>query len=187
MTEVVGRILLISALLGAAPASAEVTIERTDWQLALQMRRQKRIYHDISQWLFPPSLQVKLRPRALVVLANKSGKAETAVLLRYSITPRLRRIGTSEEGIWTVPLVVEERRIPNLKGGQTKKIPLYLNRISFGAYLKRMYRAGYWPDALRIEVMVEPKPGETFEKRLRRSVLPILWKASAAKDRAHSP
>lgn len=183
----VGKILLFSALLGAAPVSAEVTIDRMNWQLALQMRKQKRIYHDISQWLFPPSPKVKTRPRALVRLSNKSGKAETAVLLRYSITPRLRRIGTSEKGLWMVPFVVEERRIPNLKGGQSKDIPLYLNRVAFGAYLKRMYRAGYWPDALRVEVMIEPKPGETFSKRLRRAVLPILWKASAAKDLSHSP
>ncbi len=184
---IVGRILLFSVLLGAAPASAEVTIERLNWQLALQMRKQKRIYHDISQWLFPPSPKVKLRPRALVKIANKSGKAETAVLLRYSITPRLRRIGESEEGLWMVPFVVEERRIPNLKGGQAKEIPLYLNRVAFSAYLKRMYRAGYWPDAFRVEVMIEPKPGETFTKRLERSVLPILWKVSAANGRSQSP
>jgi len=95
------RTLVVCAAVfaGAVPQlGAEVSIKDVGWQLALQVRKQKRNYHDIESWLFPPSQTVKLKPRAVVTLANSGDKTENAVLLRYSFSARLRRIGEPGDG-----------------------------------------------------------------------------------------
>lgn len=161
-----------------------MTIADVDWQLALQVRKKRRVYHDIQRWLFPPSPNMKLRLRAVVSLANDSPRPESAVLLRYAFSARLRRIGKDEKGTWTLPFVLEERRIPKIGGDTTKSYPLALNRVALRSYLKRMYRSGFWPDAFRVRVMVEPRAGESFRDRYREEQLPVIWRAG---DREESP
>ena len=121
--------------------------------------------------------------RAMVTLYNRGPENETALLLRYAFSARLKKIdGGSADGDWTVPFVVDERRIPLLRGHKTKPVPLQLNRVALKAYLKRMYRAGYWPDAFRVRVVVDPRAGETFSKRIREKTLPIIWKTSVTRE-----
>ena len=95
---------------------------------------------------------------------------------------RLRKIGDEAEGTWTVPFIVEEKRIPKVRADALLKTPLNLNRVALGSYLRRMYHAGYWPDAFRVQVMVEPRPGESLEDRISDKTLPVAWKAASARE-----
>lgn len=161
----------------ASPALAEVVLVDLGWQFAIQIKKQRRKYHDIEAWIFPPSSKRKVRVRAMATLHNKSGSDERAVLLRYAFSARLKRVGKRGEGIWTIPFVVEERRIPRIRGGAKLPVELYLNRVAFDAYIKRMNRAGFWPDAFRVKVMIEPRGGETLENRILETTLPVIWKS----------
>ncbi|MFC1678673.1 hypothetical protein ACFL2T_00435 [Elusimicrobiota bacterium] len=171
--------VLIASFAFVADARTEVTITDIGWQLALQVKKKRRAYHDIERWLFPPSPNVKLRPRAVVSLTNKNPRAESAVLLRYSFSARLRKIGEDEPGIWTLPFLLEERHIPRIAANTTKEFPLALNRVALGSYLKRMYRSGHWPDAFRVRVMVEPRAGEGFKDRFGEKLLSVVWRSNA--------
>lgn len=166
----------LAALLAlAVPGAAQITIRDVRWQLA-QGRSQLRVHTDLDRWLLPPGPAERARPLVRVTLANGAARPETAVLLRYAFSARLRRIGVQGDGTWTVPFLVEERRIPNVPGRAEKPVRLYVNRVAFHAYLKRMYRAGFWPDALKVEVMVEPRPGETLDGRIAERVLTVRWR-----------
>lgn len=169
--------MLLQAVLAVLvlPAAAQVTIRDVRWQLA-QGRAQLRVHTDMDRWLLPPGPAERARPLARVTLANAARRPETAVLLRYAFSARLRRIGVQGAGTWTVPFLVEERRIPNVPGRTDHPVRLYVNRVAFNAYLKRMYRAGFWPDALKVEVMVEPRPGENLDGRIAERVLPVGWR-----------
>jgi len=160
---------------------AEVVIQDVGWQLAfrvkkIRVKKQDRKYHDIKRWLFPPSPNCKIRAGAKVSLSNLKDKTESAILLKYAFSARLRKIGEQNDGVWTVPFHVEERHIPSVKKRSTKDVFLPINRVALKAYLKRMYGAGYWPDAFKVLVMVEPRAGETFRNRIREEVLPVIWK-----------
>ena len=173
------KIILSAALLviGCVPAFAEVVIADAGWELSIRMRKQNPKYHRVDHWMFPPNpVPKKSRPRAYVSIRNPNGKAEHAILLRYAVDARLRRIGTNADGVWTVPFLTDEKRVPRVRAGETLDVPLALNRVALGAYLKKMYNAGFWPDAFRVRVMVEPRPGESLKERVQEATLPVAWR-----------
>ncbi|MFH2201944.1 MAG: hypothetical protein ABIJ96_02410 [Elusimicrobiota bacterium] len=183
-TQTYGAAAALLFLFAPAPR-AEVVIQDVGWQLALPVKKisvKKRDdrYHDIKRWLFPPSSNCKIRARAKVVLSNRKSKGESAVLLKYAFSARLRRIGKDEEGVWTVPFHVEERHVPRVKKRSTKEVRLPINRVALKEHLKRMYNAGYWPDAFKLQVMIEPRAGETFRNRVREDILPVIWETAAS-------
>lgn len=164
-------------LLSSVAASAEVVIADAGWELSIRMRKQNPQYHRLDHWMFPPSpVPKKSRPRAFAALKNPNGADEHAVLLRYAVDARLRQIGTTADGVWTVPFLTDEKRVPRVRAGETLNVPLALNRVALGAYLRKMYNAGFWPDAFRVRVMVEPRPGESLERRVREATLPVSWR-----------
>jgi len=179
-------ILLFAALGMPARCQSAVTIADVGWQLALQVKKQKKKYHDIESWLFPPSRNIKLRPRAVLTLRNEGTRNETAVLLRYSFSARLKEIVApgvvAKAGVWTVPFILEERRIPKIAAGALLKVPLQINRVALGAYLQRMYRSGFWPDVFRVRVLVEPRSGDTLENRIAEKRIAVNWSPSKARS-----
>ena len=63
-----GKALLLAALglvLAVSPLRAEVVISDVIWQLAIQVRKHKRDYHNIRRWLFPPTDKAKIRVHQL--------------------------------------------------------------------------------------------------------------------------
>jgi hypothetical protein len=166
----------------ALPGAAEVRIEDLGWQLAVDVRNPKSAFHDVGQWLFPPNPTVKVRPRIAVKLKNASPRTETAVLLRYAFSARLKRVSGEGQGTWVVPFLVEERHVPRVGAGEDETVFINLNRVALSGYLKRMFHAGYWPDALRANVMVEPRPGDSLDGRVAEKTLPVQWKAGEPKQ-----
>jgi hypothetical protein len=170
---------VLFVILCCAPVSAEVTLGDAVWEVALQVKKKRRDFHALKQWLLPPSPQVKVRPRVTVHMSNSHKKPVSALLLRYAFSARLRRIGhPDEEGVWTVPFEVEERRVPRVKGRAEASVSLPMNRVVLRTYLRRIYHSGYWPVAFKVRVMVEPRPGESFANRIIERELPVLWKAN---------
>jgi hypothetical protein len=172
------RILLAAlTLLLAPPSFAEVLLSDAGWEISLRMRNQNPQYHRVDHWMFPPSpVPKRSRPRAFVTLKNPNGSDEHAVLLRYAFDARLRRVGTAADGVWTVPFITDEKRIPRVRAGEALNVPLPLNRVALGSYLKKMYNAGFWPDAFRVRVMVEPRRGESLTQRVSEATLPVSWR-----------
>jgi len=183
------RIIAAAVLLCApclSPASsAEVILKEIRWQVTPSTLSRKPTWHDAAGWLQPPGSRLERQPRILVALLNRSAGPDEAVLLRYAVSARLVRIqddgAAAAEGTWVIPFILEERRVPKIRGNDVLLVPIYFNRAVFSAYILRMRRAGFWPDTLRLQVMVEPRPGEnSFRDRTMEAVLPVLWKQPSA-------
>jgi hypothetical protein len=172
-------------LLSCGTAAGQVVIQDVQWQLALQLKKQKKEYHRLEKWRFPPSQKWKVRARAVVTLLNRGERAGRAAVLRYAFSARLRRIGQEGEGTWTLPFILEEKHVPLVRKNAAVEVPVYPNRVEMDSYLRRVYAMGYWPDMLSVRVVLSPPPGETFDERVREKNLEIAWKTTPGSAESH--
>ncbi|MBI4425400.1 MAG: hypothetical protein HY554_16845 [Elusimicrobia bacterium] len=169
------RTLLIGAVLLAGlagPACAEVVLRAVSWQLVSGAGSKPRGFKPIERWIQPPSGRLGAKPRALVTVVNRGPKPAEGVVLRYAVSARMTRVGSASEGVWTVPFFLNERRVPRVGPNQVKEVPL--NDLVLAVFLKKSFRSGYWPDAFKIQVMVEPRAGEELAQRVMEQTLPVV-------------
>jgi len=96
------------------------------------------------------------------------------VLLRYAVSARIAPIAQPHQpGIWTIPFWLGERRIPQIGAGREKRFEL--RGFNLEVHLRQLHREGYWPTALRIEIMAEPKKGEDLSQKIWEKELPVVW------------
>jgi hypothetical protein len=62
------------------------------------------------------------------------------------------------EGTWAVPFFVDEKRVPKIAANKMIEVPLETG-AALKVYLRRLSRSGWWPDRIKIQVMLEPHPG----------------------------
>lgn len=156
-------VLAVAAALAAAtagPASAEVALEGVHWQVGRQEGGRVAAWRDVKVLQDgPPKLDNRLRAR--LVLKNRDAKPEEGILIRYSMTARVASAaGGAAEGAWAIPFVVEERRVPKIAPDKMIDVTLETG-AALEIYLRRLSRAGWWPDRIKLQVMLEPHPGST--------------------------
>lgn len=149
--------VLAFAALAAADAGAELSIEGLTWQRARLERGRVVAWEDAASLSdAPPKLDARLRAR--LTLKNRGPKPAEGVLLRYSMTGRLLPAAGAAEGSWGVPFAVDEKRVP--KVGANKILDVYLTTSpALELYLNRLSRAGWWPDRVKLQAMLEPNHG----------------------------
>ncbi|MFA6092390.1 MAG: hypothetical protein WCU88_07615 [Elusimicrobiota bacterium] len=166
-------LLFVFLIFPLQKVSAEAVLGSVHWQKSVR-RGPAPVYRDVAQWILPARGGFLNVPRAVVELKNLSDSPDEAVLLRYAFSVRLTREGW-KEGQWTLPIILEERRVPTIRAQETRAVPLLINRALLAAHLKRMARAGLQPDLLRVQVAVEPRPGEKpFDGRILEGMLPVV-------------
>ncbi len=164
-------LLLAFAAFSAANAGAELFLESVTWQRASAVKGRAVSWEDAAKLVDgPPKLESRLRAR--LTLKNRGPKAAEGVLLRYSMTGRVAPIGSgAAEGAWGVPFSVDEKRVP--KVGPNKTLAVFLTTSpALELYLNKLSRAGWWPDRVKLQVMIEPHRGATAVQALE-SVLEV--------------
>ena len=154
---------------------AEAFIESMHWQLAKPANGQPLQYEDIEVFTAaPPRIEGKLRVR--VTLKNRGPREADGILLMYCLTARLAPLNVQEQGVWAVPFVIEEKRVPKI--GPNQKLDVFLDPsrsvdAPLNHYLQRTQRAGFWPDQLKLQVMLQPRQGAVTVVRTLKLVLTI--------------
>ena len=170
--------LLLGLALGLAlgsTAHAEIALEKIVWETSARKKGEvRRVYHDIKTLKIVGPLMAGKRAilRAKLTLVNRGSKSIEGVLLRYSITARLASDNGNGKSAWAIPFMIEQKRVPRVGANERKVIildPTALLRL----YMKKVNRWGMKPDRLKIEVMVEPRPGEKAPIRILESILPV--------------
>lgn len=176
------------AVMLAAPARADVILKDIRWHLPRVaaagapkpskkerlLRAGRAVYAEAGSWVHPPGPRLQLKPRAVITLANRGPRPAEGVLLLYAVSARLSKVAEpGREGVWSVPFWTEERRVTRMKPNQTRDIPI--DNMGLAVFLRKMFQAGLWPDAVKIQVMVEPKNGEGLEQRVLERTLPVAW------------
>ncbi len=93
-------------------------------------------------------------------------------MLRYSMTGRVALIaGAKPEGVWGIPFMVDEKRVPKIGPNKTQDVYLTTSP-ALELYLAKLARAGWWPDRVKLQVMIEPHRGAVAIQSLE-SVLEV--------------
>jgi hypothetical protein len=153
--------LAVAAALAAATAgaaSAEVVLEGVHWQAGRAEPGRAAVWQDVKSLnAKPPRLDTRLRAR--LVVTNAGAQDEEGLLLRYSLSARVAGAGSaSDGGAWAVPFSVDEKRVPRVGADKMIEVPLDAS-AELDLYLRRLARAGWWPDRIKIQVMLEPRAG----------------------------
>ena len=154
---------------------AEVMIESVSWQLAKTVRGQKPVYQDITSLpTVPPRIDGTLRLR--VVLKSRGPQEADGLLLRYCLVARLAPAGQSAAGVWAVPFLISEKRVPKVGANQFLEVildPSLSVDMPLNHYLKRTLASGFWPDQLKVQVMLSPRRGAVEAVKTQELILPV--------------
>ena len=150
--------ILAFAALAAASARADILLENVSWQKGTANGVHPVTWEDAGAVIDgPPKLDTRLRAR--LTLKNRGPIPAEGILLRYSMTARVNP-GNNHEGTWAIPFMVDEKRVP--KVGPNKMQDVFLTTSpALELYFAKLARAGWWPDRVKLQVMVEPHPGAT--------------------------
>lgn len=172
--------VLLSVFLACAATSAFAGPEVTGvyWQFSPGLKpAMKPKFSDARSIVLPPNSKLPGRLRAMAVLENKSGKSSGGIVLRVAVSARVVKTGAdASTGVWSVPFWLDERRVAELKPGAIKNVAI--PNIEVQTYLKRFADTGFWVDALKIQLAVEPRAGEELPLPISEASLEVL-KAAA--------
>ena len=174
------RLSLFSLLAAALPwahsqAAAEVVLSQVRWQLLPSKQSGIQEAKEITTLSRPPDTRVGPALGAEAVLRNDGPKSAVGVLLRYTVEAKIVAVGAGPgaAGTWTVPFWWEEGHVPQIAAGKEKRFAI--RDLNLETYLKRLLSEGFWPTALRIRVMVEPRRGDDLAQMISESELPVSW------------
>ena len=68
--------------------------------------------------------------------------------------------------------MIEERRVPKVGANQFFEVPLEPSAL-LELYLRKTVSAGFWPDELKLQVMLEPHRGAVETISPMESILPV--------------
>lgn len=177
---------LLAALL-ALPASAGITISSAAIEVSISATKGRPVFHGVESLFLPPDAKPAARLRAVLSVDNDGPRAESGAVVRFALSARIRRVGESGEGRWTVPFLLEERHLPQVKHGRGVRVPLPFNRVAIVQHFKTLRAAGYWPDALRLEAVFAPRAGEGLEGRAVTKTILVDWKPAPGKAALVAP
>ena len=174
------RALLLSALL-AAQVRAGVSVSSIAFEVSYETKKGRAVFHPMESLLLPPDAKPPTHLRAVLTLDNDGPRAESGVVVRFAFSARIRRVSDEGEGTWTVPFLLEERHVPQVARGRGVALPIPINRVALVAHLKRLRTAGYWPDGLKIEMLIEPRLGEGMAGRTAQKTVAVDWRPPPAR------
>lgn len=175
---------LLLALALSCPAAAGVSVSSASIEVSIAASKGRPVFHAVEKLYLPPDGKPAARLRAVLRVDNDGPRAESGAVVRFALSTRLRRVGSEGEGQWTVPFLLEEKHIPQVKRGRGVEVVLPFNRVAIVQHLKNLRAAGYWPDALRLEALFTPRAGEALEGRLAAKTIPVSWKPEPGKTPA---
>lgn len=172
------------AALFALPASAGVSVSSAAIEVSISASKGRAVFHAVESLFLPPDAKPAARLRAVLSVDNDGPRVESGAVVRFALSTRIRRVGGDGEGRWTVPFLLEERHLPQVKRGRGVPVALPFNRVAIVQHLKTLRAAGYWPDALRLEAVFAPRAGEGLDGRMATKTIPVDWKPAPAKAAA---
>ena len=159
----------------SAPLRAELMIESVRWQVARPVAGQKEAYQDVSVLpTVPPRVDGKLR--LSVTLKNRGPQEADGIVLHYCLTARLVPLRRNEPGVWAVSFMTDQRRVPKVGPNQLLEVavdPSGSLDLPFTHYLQKVFASGFWPDQLKLQVMLSPHPGAVETIKTIELILPV--------------
>ncbi len=170
----------------ACPLQARATLSFGTWSWVLTPVRHGRHYpsQEISRLDISGDAAIPGRLAANLALQNLGPQRE-GILLRYDLSAEVYSISDpKKERGWTIPFVVDERRVPQLKADQSLTLNFDVTE-SVKDYFKQLFLEGWRPEKIKMEIMIEPRQGEDSALKKIESTLPILSAKKNDKENIH--
>ena len=165
-------LMLAAAPFLCLPLYAQVQINKIDWQVSRAVGKDKLPFEPILELKLEPYQKYLNKLRAVVNVQNPSARPVEGLVLRCALSLRIVKLADSgAAGFWAVPFRVEEIRISQIRPGgayEAKLIHFVLNE-----QLQKLKNSGFWVDALKLQVMLDPKSGDDPAMIMREVVINI--------------
>lgn len=165
-------LLFTAAPFLSRPLYAQVQINRIDWQVSRVEGKVKLPFEPILELKLEPYQKYLNKFRAVVNVGNSSAKPAGGLVLRCALSLHVVHLASAASaGFWAVPFRVEELRISQIRPGgvyEAKLIHFVLNE-----QLKKLRNTGFWVDALKLQVMLDPRQGDDPARTMKEAVINI--------------
>jgi hypothetical protein len=152
---------------------AQVQLDKVDWQVSLVAGEKPLPFKTIQELKLEPYQKYPHKFRAVVTVQNASAKPVEGLVLMCALSLHMVKVAdAADSGFWAVPFRTEELRISRIKAGgvyEAKLIHFVLNE-----QLKKLKNTGFWVDALKLQVMLDPKSGDDPAKIMKEGVISIV-------------
>lgn len=165
---------LAAALAACAPSFAAVEVRNIRWQVQDKKAvAAKGHFADVTE--LPVGYDSVKFPRFRVAaeLVNTSPRPADASIVRCAFYFRLVKISEpARPGVWAVPFYTEERRVSQIK--PDRPLQIFIQDADMKPVLSRLRASGYWIDAIKVELMAEPRPGD--DVAVVENIIPVQFR-----------
>ena len=155
-----------------AQAGAQVRVTSISWESSAPKAKTWTPFAPVTELKLAADRTIKDKLRAVFTVRNSSQAAVEGLVLRYALRLRLVKDGDApENGVWGVPFRVEELRLAKAPAGESRQVRAI--RFELGEQIKKLSGTGFWFDALKLEVMVEPRQGDELPGITQESILAV--------------
>lgn len=156
----------------ATGLSAQVRITGIDWQVSKVQGPKKLVFEALPEIKLGPYQKFPYKLRAVITAQNASAKPAGGLVIRCALSLHLVRLSDpADQGFWAVPFRVEELRISQIPPSGSYQAKLLHSQLN--EQLKKLRNTGFWADALKLVVMLEPRQGDDPAVIMRESVISI--------------
>jgi len=164
--------LLLAFFISGPALSAQVLINKINWQVSRVQDKTKLPFEALSEIKLEPYQTFPHKLRAVVAVQNTSAKTAGGLVLRCALTLHIVRLADpADAGFWAVPFRVEELRISQIMPAGSYEAKFIHSQLN--EQLKKLKNTGFWADALKLAVMLDPRPGDDPSMIIRESVVNI--------------
>lgn len=170
------KTIFLLVCLAALPQSGFAAIEfgAIRWQRSVSEKTGPKIkFADARELRLARDGKTFGKIRIVVPVRNTGARPLEGNIFRCAFSMRLAKEGdASKQGVWGVPFIIEERRVAKIKPFVESEIAV--SHIDLQVYLKRIRESGFWPDALKVSIMIEPKAGDETLSGIAESVINVV-------------
>lgn len=152
--------------------SAQVRLTGIDWQVSKVQEPKKLLFEAIPDIRLELYQKFPYKLRAVITVRNASAKPAGGLVLRCALSLHIVRLSDpADQGFWAVPFRVEELRISKIAPSGSYEAKMLHSQLN--EQLKKLRNTGFWVDALKLAVMLEPRQGDSPDEIIRESVINI--------------
>lgn len=151
---------------------AQVQISTITWQISRTEGKVSLPFETIAELKVEPYRKYLNKLRAVVTAQNPSAKPAEGLVIRCALSLHLVKLAVAADpGFWAVPFRTEELRISRIKPGASYEAKLIHSTLN--EQLNKLKNTGFWVDALKLQVMLDPRPGDEPARIMKETVISI--------------
>lgn len=150
------KILFLACLLfGPGLAAQEIRISGAELEYSRGKVKNANIYYKANEILLDSQGRVLYKYRLALSVKNDGTAPAGGLVFRYAVSSKIKKSTGTAEGVWSVAFFSDEVRVSKMLPFSEKKV--YILNFDIGEQLRKIKNSGFEIEALKFEIMKEPK------------------------------